>query len=203
MTRQRQLHLVLDFIPDEALAKSARARPRQATLTVPEGVSYLSRGETGELQIAPAAPAEPSNGGQLMLEPIGNGQQPKLLLISRAGEQVLVNGQAALQLCVLGERDQFQFDDDVLHVVVHHQPHIGPPSADSVGTECPVCRTRLEADTRVYACVKCGTAIHLQGAETPPETRLECALMVSDCPHCGATIEMAAGYAWQPEFYSG
>jgi hypothetical protein len=203
MASPRELQLAPDFIPDAALATSARQRPRQATLTVPDGVSYLSLGEAGELQIAPAATPEQSDGRQLLLEPIGTGQ-PQLLLVWPAGEQVLVNGKAAPQLCVLGERDHFQFGDDhVLHVVVYNRPKIGPPSAGSVGKECPVCRTILNADTRVYACVKCGTEIHLEEDETPSETQLECALLVSQCPACAAPIEWVAGYAWQPELYSG
>lgn len=200
---RREFHLVQDFIPDGARSKTASSAPRQPPLSVPDGVSYLTSEPMCGLQIAPA-PAEESDRSQFMLEPIGNGQQRHLLLICPAGEQVLVNGQAAPQLCVLGERDQFQFDDDhVLHLVVYIRPSIGPPNAASVGSECPLCRMKFEVDTRVYACVKCGTAIHLQGDETPPEARLECALLVSECPVCAAKIEMAAGYGWQPEFYSG
>lgn len=201
MGSRREFHLVPDYIPDGALLKNAR--PRQPPLAVPDGVSYLSSDPACGLRITPQ-PAERSGRGQLMLEPIGDGQQPQLLLIWPAGEQVFVNGKAAPQLCVLGERDQFQVGDDhVLHLAVYNRPEIGPPSADSVAKECPVCRIKFAADTRVYACVKCRTAIHLQGDETPPETRLECALMVSECPVCCAKIEMAAGYAWHPEFYSG
>lgn len=54
---------------------------------------------------------------------------------------------------------------------------------------------------RVYACVNCGTALHLQGEETPLETRLECALAVSQCPVCQQQITMAAAYTWTPELY--
>jgi hypothetical protein len=197
--QRREFQFIQDTIPDGVLP---RARAKTPPLIVPEGVSFLSVDALGELQVA-ATSLDQSADGEFLLQPVWGGQLPQLLVINPGHGPALVNGRTAPQLFLLNERDQFQPDaEHLLHVVLHNRPEIGPPAESRLGSECPVCRSKIDG-TKVYTCFNCGTAIHLQGDDVPIESRLECALTITCCPVCAAKIELAAGYSWEPELYCG
>lgn len=200
MPSQREFHLLHDSILSTADAHAA-GRLRGGPLIVPDGVSSLRRDTAGDWQLT-AMDGNELGEEHCLLEPLWQEQRPQLLLVSRYAGRVRVNGPLVPQLYLLSERDQLQLDDGSLfHVTLYHHTVVGSPSAERIGSGCPVCRTAIAASERVYTCQQCGTAIHLQGDETPPETRLECALTVSTCPACQQKIDVTAGYTWQPELY--
>ena len=72
--------------------------------------------------------------------------------------------------------DRLNLGPDVaLHVTTYQIPELGPPTADRVGKECPVCRIPFEADSRVFTCGTCATQMHLQGEEKPEPGRMSLA----------------------------
>lgn len=179
-----QFHLITD-----SLALDAPSAP-PTTLPLPAGVCYL-RLDGERLVVTEEAPTEPT----VVLEPVRVGTQSRLLLVVPAGRRVRVNGQPVPCVALLGVRDQLQIDaGPILHVTLHHRPQVGPPTADRLGQECPVCRGPLTAETTVYVCSACGIALHAEG-----EDGLDCVNIGSECPACGAAVTMTAGYAYIPE----
>ncbi len=137
-----------------------------------------------------------------VLEPVLNKQPPFIVLVSPPACRPRINGQCVPPLATLLEKDQFQPDDEhILHVTLFHRPSAGKTPAEFLEQECPICRVPFAADTQVYVCPTCSTPMHLQGEETPETNRLECALMVSECPVCQTRIELAEGFTYEPELY--
>jgi len=198
----REFHLIVDplFQRDvDGATKTTRGRGRD--LVVPDGVSVLV--------VPPGKPpflvgdVEPDcTEHAFLLEPVVSRQRLLLLLIGQAGEAARINGQVAPPIAVLREKDQIQFDDELLfHVTLFSRPQISRVPDALVGNECPLCRVPFVAGTLVYACAICNAVMHLQGEEEPEETRLECAMTATECPVCHSPIEMTEGYRYEPEFY--
>jgi hypothetical protein len=201
MANRREFHLIPDSIPIAGSAAGGAGTPTRRPLVIPDGLSYLAAHGSRGLRVTTAPPAN-TDTTKLLLEPLWRGQQSQLLLVCPGAARVRVNGRLAPALCLVSEQDQFQVDEwHVLHVSIHLRPEPGPPRDDRVGGECPICRTLIGADTRVHTCLHCGTPLHYQGEETPPDERLECALTVSSCPVCRNKLQMTAGYSWTPELY--
>jgi hypothetical protein len=201
----QQFHLVIDspdlsgITPGYPVGPAARgsAFPK---VDVPVGLSYLSA-VAGCPKLAADMP--PSMKAVFVLETVTRLHQPQLLLISPANLRARVNGQPAPRVAVLRVKDQIQVRPDyLLHVTLYNRPVIGPPPATAVGKECPICRGRLTADTTVYLCPGCATFVHCEGEEKGGE-RLECVHLSSNCPVCGAAVELQEGYAYIPEFFGG
>lgn len=202
----QQFHLLV-----EALGSAAAPSPQAAAaaelsvglrpLAVPFGVWLLSAPLGEPLRLAPAAPAATEQA--LVLEAVAGPHQPQLVLISPAEHRPRVNGQPVPRLAVLNVKDQLQLGDDcILHVTLFNCPSIDGPSPETIGKECPLCRTTFQPDTTVYVCPACGTAMHCEGDDKPGD-RLECARIASECPVCGAAVVMQQGYAYIPERSDG
>jgi hypothetical protein len=185
----KEFHL----IPD-ALAGTGEA-PRPEPIRVPAGVSYLAVTE-GRPQVSdrPGAAA-------VALEAVSAFGQDRLLAVAPARGQARCNGQPLPRVALLGVRDQLRFGDTLLHVTLFHRPHVGPPPADTLGRECPLCRVALVGGTTVYVCSHCGTALHCEGEERLADERLECARLASACPACDRPVVLSAGYAYYPEVH--
>jgi len=171
-----------------------RERAGPEVVDVPaDGPSCLVVGQDGKPRcVRPAdAPADAP-----LVEPVTAGSQPELVLVSRAGRRVRVNGQPAPLVALVGDRDQVQLSEDlILHVTTYHEPRIGPPSDKEVGRTCPVCRTVITPQSTVYVCWCCGAPMHLEG-----EGRLDCARVVSECANCrGAKVLLKSQYTSLPE----
>jgi hypothetical protein len=74
-----------------------------------------------------------------------------------------------------------------LHLFARFRPVWGPPPPEAVGTPCPVCRTPVAADSRVFVC-RCGAAIHAEDESRPADQRLECASLSPNCTACQQAI---------------
>lgn len=199
----REFHLIFDWLFERSAdGAEGTGLDRRPHLVLPDGVSFLvAMPGSPAVLLGDSESAEPDRA--LMLEPIFGQRQPCLVLIPPAGKEVRVNGQVAPSPAVLREKDQVQFDDELLlHVTLFSRPQISAAAGGLVGRECPVCRVPFVAGTRVYACASCGSSMHLQGEDEPEATRLECALAATECPVCQSPIEMTEGYQYEPELYS-
>lgn len=135
-----------------------------------------------------------------VLESVTMGPRPILVMLCPEGGQVRVNGQLAPRVVLLREKDQFQVPgiSFIFHVTLFHQSRLGLASPEHAGKECPVCRGHIEAATTVYTC-PCGAVIHCLGEERPPDERLECLKLSTDCPVCGTLVVLTRGYSYVPE----
>lgn len=177
------------FLVDTLTLCAGPANP--APLEVPAGVSFLAN----PLEEIPYISVEEPAGLACALEPVQVSGQPRLLLLSPPELRVRVNGQPAPRVALLSLRDQVQLaGGPLLHVTIHQSLHVGPPPAESLGKECPVCRDILTAERIVYVCPSCGTAIHSEG-----ENGLDCINIGSECPACPTALIRQSGYAYQPE----
>jgi len=145
---------------------------------------------------APAVHAEPLESPQheLILEPVLRDSRFRLALVKPTNRKLCINGERAPRVSLVGEGDQFEWDDTcVFHVSIFHVPQIGPAPT---GRSCPICFAPFAAaaDTVCYRC-PCGTVLHLSDA-----TGLECARAVKSCPTCKLSILLQEGYTWLPEF---
>ncbi|MCI0456192.1 MAG: hypothetical protein L0Z62_04325 [Gemmataceae bacterium] len=187
----KALHLISDPLPslDTAPATSVEK------LVVPEGISHLLAvaGEAPRLVDGPGEPGEEV----FTLEPVSHRGQDYLLVI--APRDARCNGQRLPRVALLGIKDALQLDGHTLHLTVFHRPRVGPPAPDIIGHECPLCRLPFVAETRVYLCPHCDTPLHCEGEEKPPDERLECVYLGSDCPGCHRPIVLTEGYAYLPE----
>jgi hypothetical protein len=137
----------------------------------------------------------------IVLESVTMGPRPVLVMLCPEAGQVRVNGQIASRVVLLREKDQFQVQSApfVFHVTFYHRSRLGPAPPELAGKECPVCRGEIEQNTTVYTC-PCGAVIHCIGEEKPPEERLECLKLSTDCPVCGMSVVLTRGYSYVPEF---
>ena len=198
--RKHTFHLVADRVlagPAGSRGGQGRDGPaadRPVILVVPsDGPSGLVAGIDGAPRLVPLgeAPADAA-----VVEPVLAGPQPELLMVSRGGPRLRVNGQPAPLVALLAERDQLQLSEDlILHVATYHEPRIGRPSPDQVGRVCPLCRTVIGPKTTVYTCWACGTPMHLEGPD-----KLDCARAVKSCANCQtARIILEPQYTSFPE----
>jgi hypothetical protein len=131
------------------------------------------------------------------LEPVAYDRQFHVLMLTPPGQSVRVNGLPAPRATVLHVTDLIEWDGStVLHLSLHHQPHLGTPRPEDVGSECLVCRARITEQTVVLVCVHCGLPLH---CETTGNSPLECARVSSECPRCRQELVMKEGYAYVPE----
>jgi len=208
-TRGQKFCLLLEGPAEEAPARKAKAARRRSDpppldpLEITEGVSYLvaATGKRPRLRRKPAEGADET----FVLEPVWTTQPPQLLMLTMNGEAAMVNGAPAPPVALLRQKDMVQFgpaSDCVAHVTIYNEPYIGPPPADVIGRTCPVCLATITSDdtARVYVCRRCRTPLHLEGEETPPKRRRECALVSPNCYSCGLPVVMEKGYTYRPEF---
>jgi DNA-directed RNA polymerase subunit RPC12/RpoP len=138
----------------------------------------------------------------VLFEPVIHQSQLRLLIVNPEEAEVRVNDQAAPHAILLRERDQIQINcGPPLEVAVFNRPTIGNPPPDLSGQLCPVCRTPLAEDSRVYVCGNCGTGMHFD--ESDKEDGLECVLMTPNCPVCSRPVQLQEGYLSEPEFLQG
>ena len=197
----QQFRFVVDRIHAGTLAAPERRAGRAAAgtpevLDVQWGApSGLVVGEDGVPRLVPAADAPDD---AVLIEPVLAGPQPELLMVSRGGPRLRVNGQPAPLVALLAERDQLQLSEDlILHVATYHEPRIGRPSPDQVSRVCPLCRVVIAPTTIVYTCWACGLPMHLEGDGLD---KLDCARAVKTCANCRtARIILEPQYASFPE----
>jgi hypothetical protein len=192
----KEFRLLLDPLPLAGEVASPATVAELATLSVPAGVSYLTvvPGEPPRLEDHP-----PADGGAFALEAVGSRGQDHLLLVSPVDHPGRCNGQPLPRLALLTVKDQLQLGDHLLHITLFHRPRLGPPPADFVGRECPVCRLPITPETRIFICPHCETPLHCEGEDRPKDERLECVYLGSECPMCHRAIVLQEGYAYLPE----
>lgn len=165
-------------------------------IEVPEGVSFLVPGSGARPRLGP----ERTEDGSFVIEPVYVEHQPQLILLSPPGKRPRLNGHVAPRAALVRERDTLQIDDEfVLHVATYYRPRIGPPPAEWIGKDCPICRTTFIEGTRVYVC-PCGQPLHL---ETEAHRRtdhnpLVCATTTTECPSCLRPIVLKECYSYYP-----
>lgn len=196
-----------DSGPRQATARERRSsraattagEPTSAALAVPAGRSWLclpsDDRDTAAISADPAV-ATASSVRPIALEML---DRPDAARIGSPGGAALLaavpeslgarlNGLPAPPLALLQPGDRLEVPGGpVLHLLLHVRPEIGPPPPAAVGTACPVCRTPVTAETRVYLC-RCGAAIHAEDASRPAAERLECALLSTLCAACQQPI---------------
>ena len=118
-------------------------------------------------------------------------------------EGLLVNGLNALRFSVLDIRSTLVVPgvDAFFYVTEKIKPYVGPPPAEILGQECPICKIPFDADTRVGAC-RCGQFFHFETPESHPdvsdEDRLDCFQRTGIC-HCRAALITEEQLLWSPE----
>ncbi len=140
----------------------------------------------------------------VLFQPIWDHLPHRLLMVNPAGLPLKVNGRPAPPLSLLKEKDEVSpgpLATVVAHVVLHHNPRIGPPDKGEIGKPCLLCNSRIIRDTTLYRCCRCGKALHLEGDDKPEKVRLECARICSECPACRTPIVFETGYRYTPECF--
>lgn len=202
IVERHQFQLLVESLAPVAAPAAAGAGLGAASsalpaLVVPPEPAWLWTREGGPPKIAGAKPGRAACA--VLLEPVVQRRQPRLLLVRGAGVLVLVNGQPAPRFSVLKERDTLRLDGDaLLHVTVYHRPVIGPPPAEWIGKECPFCRVPFVAASKCYVCA-CSAVLHCEDAGQ--EDSLECARLRgrAGCLACQRPIVLEPGYAYLPE----
>lgn len=174
-------------------------------LSVPPGLSWLWF-RRGALRLARAAARSPVRGGppaqRWPLEPVGVCHQRFLLLANGDPSRgISVNGEPAPDLAVLGVSDEVRIPAArgvTFHVTIYRRPYVGPPPSALLGQPCPVCRSPLTRETRVYLCA-CGAGIHHEDESVPADRRLDCFALARDCPVCARPLDATEGYVHVPE----
>jgi hypothetical protein len=198
----QQIHLILEeHSPvehgDRASAGARLGTGQAPALVVPANPAWLVSSPNESPHLATAKPGGTAT--SLLIEPVTQGQQLRLLVVCPPDRRVRVNGIVAPWLVVLKEMDCIDLDADVTcHVSIFHQPSVGPASATLLGKECPVCRVPFTADSRAYTCA-CGAAMHHQDAGAVDS--LQCAQLLSSsgCPVCRRPVVLEPGYRYALE----
>jgi hypothetical protein len=180
-------------------AAATSAEPRPATLAVPTGRSWL-RLSAADRDAAVVSTAPPTASAPpalpIALETLA---RPDAARLGAPGGAALLaavpvalgarlNGLPALPLALLQPGDRLEVPGGpVLTLFARLRPEFGPPPPEAVGRPCPVCRTPVAADCRVYVC-RCGAAIHAEDESRPAEQRLECAQLTTVCAACQQAI---------------
>jgi len=147
------------------------------------------------LPAGPASPVahEPDSLSLVEVEP------ERLLMFTRPGSRVRVNGLPAPVVVPLSLGDQVGIDPErLLHVSRLSQtaPVLAP--AWLIGKSCEVCLLPFVAESPVVLCSSCGAARHMEGEEVSPEERLQCAAFGA-CPNCQSESSEASGLTYVPE----
>jgi hypothetical protein len=159
---------------------------------VPPGASVLTlaRGRVCLRRVRRAALRWPAPGTALIEATAGpDGAPAGLALVPGPGCRLRLNAQPAPCLAWMRPGDELWLDAIALRLVLRHAPYVGAPEERMQGRPCGMCQLPFTATTRVWACPVpgCGVVLHLEGPETPAETRLECARL-GDCPGCGTAV---------------
>jgi|GEM_PF-6344657 len=134
----------------------------------------------------------------VFLEPTEWEQQPRLLVIDRGHHRLQVNDHRMAGVALLREGDQLRLENGKsLEAAFYHRPLIDSPTEEQVGMTCPVCLTKVTADTRVFCC-PCGQQV--MHHEIEGENPLECVDALTECVGCGKPITLTDGYLRQPAF---
>lgn len=182
-----------DGPPDGAAAGPARARVLSCTAEP----AWLLVSASQEPRLTRARPGEAE--AAVLLEPVLQGRQARLLQTTMGDQPAYVNGLRAPRFVVLRECDCLRLEERYLfHVTVFHTPSIAPVSAAWIGRECPVCRVPFAAGAKCYTCA-CGTVMHCEDPSV--EDSLQCARLCvrSGCPACQRPVVLQAGYSYLPE----
>ena len=92
------------------------------------------------------------------------------LAVVSHGEDLLVNGFPALRFSLLAARSSLALPSAgaMMYVAEKTGPYVGPPPAEILGKECPICKIAFDAATRVGGC-RCGQFYHFETPESHPE----------------------------------
>lgn len=170
------------------------------SLPLAPGVTYVALPTTSAaVPVRSSRRRSKAAGAQVVMEPLSIDGRPRLLAIAPPALRLRINGLPAPGIAVLRLGDELHVGGGPsLYVTEYRRPRIEVPSGELLERSCEVCRLPLTAETRVYLCSSCGSPLHLEGPERPPDVRLQCARM-GDCPGCGTPVSTASGYAWRPE----
>ena len=192
----------LHFVVDDALATMTGAGK------VSPSVLETLRVECDMSHLRLDAPAEDdalltraASKRSLVIEPLGDDRQPLLLLLTPPGVGVpTVNGRRATRVCLMRVGDQLLLDDGrLLHLTAFDTPRVGEPSDQQLGVPCPVCRTPIDKDARVYSC-PCGSTLHYDDStDAGDNDRLLCATLASECMSCRRPINLNGGFRYVPD----
>ncbi len=145
---------------------------------------------------------------EVLEAPPGNGQARLLLLnlndfdfsdsgCSDSGGKL--NGGPMPRVAVLAVGDQLTLaGGHTLHVSRFAESPLRAAGQDDAGRICPLCRSPIEAERRVYHC-SCGTLLHADDPRKAGSDALECYLLASQgCSDCGAEVAMEEGLVFVP-----
>lgn len=188
-----ELHLVID----PGLSDS-RAVPTAAlqTLRLPASVCFLRPDAAAAADLLHGT----ANSGSLVLDPLPDGPQPRLLLLAPEGVAApRVNGRRAPRVCLMRIGDQLLLADGrLLHLTAFDSRRVGPGVGLRADARCLVCRAPFQDDAQVYSC-PCGAAMHYDPAEVPASARLLCATLSANCASCRRSIRLEGGFRHVPD----
>ncbi len=202
-SRLETFHLIVDTVGREHSSDRTASEPQVVTLTV-----TTSLGVSGQ-QLAQSVG---QRADEVVFEPIHALDQRCVIIVVPDEIEVRVNGLAAGPTSVLSVGDVVDISagQTVLHVALYQRPYIGPALPEHLARECPVCLTRIEAQSKVLVCVRCGGVLHDgtiadDGAADSDGPRLEadadslqCARIVTSCPCCSQRLAFTEGYVDAP-----
>jgi hypothetical protein len=198
MSHARRIHLIYEPLRDSGPGFPI---PQPKAIAVPDRPSYLTTNSAGAPRLSP----EPRpRGNSLVVEPLYDGAQPKLLLLtlSPGGAPAQVNGRPAPRVAVLSVADQIRFDVYLLHVTSYNRPRIDPVAnadPDDPG-RCPMCSLPFEDGDVVYTCSNCPGRLHMKSKPRgEQEEVLRCATFVRECPSCKNPIDLEEGWSFVPD----
>ncbi len=161
-------------------------------VSVPEdGIGFTDAGEA-----FPLAPTRPRSACAMLSRYRERGAQ-KALLISRPDARLFVNGQRALPITVLRDRDELSLAGRTLVFAEAGEAAVVRVAAGADATCCSRCSMDLAPGDRVVFCPKCGAPHHegLLGRADASEA-LAC---WSDGPACGGCLESRESLVWDPD----
>ena len=119
------------------------------------------------------------------LVPLGGGRCGVL-----AGGRMWVNGEPALPLRVLDDRDELRLPDGAVHYVsVDDDTSAVPFPAGAEPIRCARCGSAIEAGESCVQCPRCRVTCH-------QTSHLPCWTHADACPACG---QSSVGPSWEPE----
>ena len=195
MSHACRIHIIYEPLRDGT--PGPRASPLKA-IAVPDHPRYLTINDAG----APRLSADPCPTAALVVEPVYDGVQPKLLLLnlSPGGAPARINGRPAPRAALLSVADQIRFDDYLLHVTSYNRPRVGPVASDAAGGRCPICSLPFEAGDVAYSCSNCPGRLHLKSRPRGKKKEvLRCATLVRECSTCHRRIDLTEGWAFVPD----
>jgi len=167
-------------------------------LRLPAGPASPVAHEPDSLSLVEVEPSEADNDAAIFVTVLGSVGE-RLLMFTRPGSRVRVNGLPAPVVVPLSLGDQVGIDPErLLHVSRLSQtaPVLAP--AWLIGKSCEVCLLPFVTESPVVLCSSCGAARHMEGEEVSPEDRLQCAAFGA-CPNCRSESPEASGLTYVPE----